>query len=337
MTIIDTDVHLTEPPDLWTSRMPSKWGDLIPHVRWDDGRQSECWFVGDKLISGLTIGVVNNGEHGEPVIREDEFPNMPKRWADVHPSQYDPHARAKVMDSVGITMAALYPNLGFVGPDIYHVAKEQTLDFQTEAGGSPQQIARTVLAAESANVAAFHIEDLETSSGKHLIEEDGFDFGNETLVPKAKAVANIRAAVAARRNPDTVIVGRTDAAAVTGVQDAIDRANAYAEAGADMIKFAHLELADLERVAKETSAPILYYNVKTPPEDREIAERAGVKIRFHPFATLVPAMDAVVAALTELRDTGSLLTLDTIPSYTQAQDYVGATEWAARARPGETS
>jgi predicted TIM-barrel fold metal-dependent hydrolase len=133
MTIIDTDVHLTEPPDLWTSRMASKWGDLIPHVKWDEGRQSECWFVGDRLISGLTIGVVNNGPAGEPVIREDEFPNMPKRWEDVHPSQYDPVERAKVMDAVGVTMAALYPNLGFVGPDIYHVAKEQTLDFQTEA------------------------------------------------------------------------------------------------------------------------------------------------------------------------------------------------------------
>jgi 2-methylisocitrate lyase-like PEP mutase family enzyme len=201
-----------------------------------------------------------------------------------------------------------------------------------DAGGTPQQVARTVQAAEAANVAAFHIEDLETSQGKHLVEEGAFDFGRETLMPVAKAVANIRAAVAARRNPDTVIVGRTDAAAVTGVDDAIARANAYADAGADMIKFAHLELADLEKVAANTTAPILYYNLTTPPEDRETALRAGVKIRFHPFATLIPAMDAVVGALTELRDTGSLRSLDTIPSYTQAQQYVGAAEWAARAR-----
>jgi 2-methylisocitrate lyase-like PEP mutase family enzyme len=201
-----------------------------------------------------------------------------------------------------------------------------------DGGGSPQQIARTVQAVEAANVAAFHVEDLETSTGKHLIDADGFDFGRERLVPVERAVANIRAAVAARRNPDTVIVGRTDAAAVTGVDDAIARANAYAEAGADMIKFAHLELADLEKVAASTSAPILYYNLTTPPADRETAERAGVKIRFHPFATFIPAMDAVVAALTELRDTGSLLGLDTIPAYTRAQDFVGATEWAARAR-----
>ncbi|HEY1968985.1 MAG TPA: amidohydrolase family protein, partial [Pseudonocardia sp.] len=131
--IIDTDTHLTEPPDLWTSRMSKKWGDLVPHVKWNDEKQSEYWYVGDQPIMGITIGVVNNGPNGEAVIREDEFPNMPKVWGDVHPSQYDPVERAKAMDEVGLTMAALYPNLGFVGPDIYHVAKEQTLEFQTEA------------------------------------------------------------------------------------------------------------------------------------------------------------------------------------------------------------
>jgi 2-methylisocitrate lyase-like PEP mutase family enzyme len=203
-----------------------------------------------------------------------------------------------------------------------------------DAGGTPQQIMRTVAAAEQVGVAAFHIEDLETSQGKHLVEQGpgGYDFGKETLMPVAKAVANIREAVNARTNPDTVIVGRTDAAAVTGVDDAIERANAYADAGADMIKFAHLGLEDLEKVAANTTKPILYYNLKTPPEDKEIAQRAGVKIRFHPFATLFAAMEGVIAQLTELRDTGAMPGLDTVPSYTEAQDYVDAAEWAARAR-----
>ena len=208
-----------------------------------------------------------------------------------------------------------------------------------DAGGTPQQVARTVRSAEAVGVAAMHIEDLETSAGKHLLEGSGtgsgtYDFGHETLMPVAKAVANIRAAVEARSNPDTVIVGRSDATPITGVDDAIERVNAYADAGADMIKLAHLDVDDLEKVAANTTAPILYYNLKTPPSDREIALRAGVKIRFHPFATLIPAMDAVVTALSELRDTGSLLSLDTIPSYTSAQEYVGAADWAAKARGG---
>jgi len=204
-----------------------------------------------------------------------------------------------------------------------------------DAGGTPQQVARTVRSAEAVGVAAMHIEDLETSAGKHLLEGSGtYDFGRETLMPVARAVANVRAAVEARSNPDTVIVGRTDAVPITGVDDAIERVNAYADAGADMIKLAHLDVEDLEKVAANTTAPILYYNLTTPPSDREVALRAGVKIRFHPFATLFPVMDAVVAALGELRDTGSLPGLDTIPSYTRAQEYVGAAEWAARARGG---
>ena len=46
--IIDVDTHVTEPPDLWTSRMSSaKWGDKIPYVRWDDRWNEERWHVGD--------------------------------------------------------------------------------------------------------------------------------------------------------------------------------------------------------------------------------------------------------------------------------------------------
>ena len=52
MMIIDTDSHVVEPPDLWTSRMSRrKWGDSIPQVRWDDASQMEAWYVGDQRIA----------------------------------------------------------------------------------------------------------------------------------------------------------------------------------------------------------------------------------------------------------------------------------------------
>jgi 2-methylisocitrate lyase-like PEP mutase family enzyme len=161
---------------------------------------------------------------------------------------------------------------------------------------NPSRDALNALAAEQAGIAASHIEDLATSAGKLFVEEGtgGYDFGREQLVPKERAVANIRAAVGARRDPDTVIIGRSDAAAVTSVDDAIDRANGYADAGADLLKFAHLELADLENVPKAVSRPLMYLSLKLPVEEKETAERAGVKIRFHPFASLIPAMDAVI-------------------------------------------
>ena len=46
--VIDADTHLVEPPDLWTSRMSSKWGDLVPHVEWDEENGDEAWFIGGR-------------------------------------------------------------------------------------------------------------------------------------------------------------------------------------------------------------------------------------------------------------------------------------------------
>ena len=46
--IIDADTHVIKPPDLWTSRVSvKKWGDLVPHVRWDEDTQEELWYFGD--------------------------------------------------------------------------------------------------------------------------------------------------------------------------------------------------------------------------------------------------------------------------------------------------
>ena len=50
--IIDTDTHVVEPPDLWTSRVSSKWGDLVPHVEWDEAAGEEAWFTGQAAVGG---------------------------------------------------------------------------------------------------------------------------------------------------------------------------------------------------------------------------------------------------------------------------------------------
>ena len=52
--IIDVDTHVVEPPDLWTSRMStSRWGDLVPHVRWDEENEEEAWFMGDERLGAV--------------------------------------------------------------------------------------------------------------------------------------------------------------------------------------------------------------------------------------------------------------------------------------------
>ena len=91
--------------------------------------------------------------------------------------------------------------------------------------GEPMNAARTVQVLEDAGVAGLHIEDqVNPKRCGHL---DGKD-----VVEREIAVKRIKAAVAARRDPGFVIAARTDAAAVNGLDDAIDRAKAYADAGA---------------------------------------------------------------------------------------------------------
>ena len=88
---------------------------------------------------------------------------------DVHPSQYDPVERAKVMDSVGVTMAALYPNLGFVGPDIYHVAKEQVL-----AKFEKDYVTRLVARASGNMSRAARLASVDRTTLYRLLERHGF-------------------------------------------------------------------------------------------------------------------------------------------------------------------
>jgi len=76
--IIDSDTHVIEPADLWTSRLSTdKWGTLIPHVRWDDDTAEELWYFGDKKIyaAGLAAGA-----------RWHEYPpDHPRRLSDADP------------------------------------------------------------------------------------------------------------------------------------------------------------------------------------------------------------------------------------------------------------
>jgi predicted TIM-barrel fold metal-dependent hydrolase len=107
-TIIDTDTHVIDPPDIWVDRMSrQKWGDEIPHVSWSDDAGREMWFVGDEPMTPAWSSAMRGGVPG---LHEG-----PERLSDVHPSCYDAAARVQGMDASGIAMEVLYPNLGLTG------------------------------------------------------------------------------------------------------------------------------------------------------------------------------------------------------------------------------
>jgi uncharacterized protein len=104
--VADADSHIIEPADLWTSRVSSKWGDLVPHVRFHERRQEDVWYIGDKKLYGAGAFA----QAGWP-----EFPpSHPKKLSEAIPAAIDPKARLAYMDQMGVYYQIMYPNiLGF--------------------------------------------------------------------------------------------------------------------------------------------------------------------------------------------------------------------------------
>jgi 2-methylisocitrate lyase-like PEP mutase family enzyme len=165
--------------------------------------------------------------------------------------------------------------------------------------GSPINVVRTVRAYEHAGVAAIQLEDqVFPKRCGHLAGKDVIDAGEFALA--------LQSAVEARRDPDTVIVARTDARAPLGLDEAIRRAQRYASIGADVIFVeAPQSVAEIERIAGEVDAPLLLNVVPgglTPEIDHARLAELGYRIAIHPGAALAAVVPAAVQALSGLRD-----------------------------------
>ncbi len=168
--------------------------------------------------------------------------------------------------------------------------------------GEALQVARAVQMLERAGLAGIHIEDqLNPKRCGHLEGKE--------LIPTEAMVARIRAALRARENPDFVIIARTDARAVEGLQGAIDRARAYADAGADAIFPEALQSPDeFERFARAVPLPLMANMTefgKTPYISvREFAQ-LGYKMVIFPMTLFRVMMKAAEHALATLKAEGS--------------------------------
>jgi len=104
--VIDVDTHLTEPPDVWTSRLPAKYGDMIPHME-RMGRK-DMWMINGKA-AGAPGAYTMAGHDG---IFPESYRDT---WDELPASAYDPAERLKLMDDEGIHAQVLYPNVGGFG------------------------------------------------------------------------------------------------------------------------------------------------------------------------------------------------------------------------------
>lgn len=161
--------------------------------------------------------------------------------------------------------------------------------------GNETNVARTVELYERAGVAALHIEDQEWPKRCGFLE-------GKRVIPADDMVLKVRAAVAARRDPGTVIIARTDAFAPVGWDEAVRRAKAYRDAGADMVFVDGLKTrADIERAARdlEGTPQLLNTWLLTPDE----ANSLGFKLYIQ-LGVMLRHFADFRRSLAELRETG---------------------------------
>jgi 2-methylisocitrate lyase-like PEP mutase family enzyme len=192
--------------------------------------------------------------------------------------------------------------------------------------GSPINVVRTVREYERAGVAAIQLEDQTFPkrcghlAGKEVVSADEF-------------ARSLQAAVEARRDPDTVIVARTDARAPLGLEEAIARANRYAQVGADVIFVeAPRTEEEIERVAAEVAAPLLLNLVPgglTPELDHPRLAQIGYRIVIYPGAMLMAVVPAAIKALSALRGRSPGLDEGDVPGPEVFFDLLGLSEWQA--------
>lgn len=172
--------------------------------------------------------------------------------------------------------------------------------------GEPVNVARTVQELEDAGVAGIHLEDqLNPKRCGHL--------DNKSVVEPDTMLRRLRAAFRARRDPDLLLVARTDARATHGLDAAIERARAYLDAGADAIfPEALTSVEEFAAFREAIDAPLLAnmteFGVSPLLTARELQD-LGYQMVIYPVTGLRLAMQAVERGLEQLRDEGTQVAL----------------------------
>jgi predicted TIM-barrel fold metal-dependent hydrolase len=119
--VIDNDTHISEPPDLFTSRLPKKWHDKAPTIQRNKETGFEVWVIGDQKKGGIPVGHTAVAGWPEP------FPAAPSGFDEIPKAAHDAHARLEYMDSLRIWAMALYPNVGGFGSQAFLALEDPAL------------------------------------------------------------------------------------------------------------------------------------------------------------------------------------------------------------------
>ena len=233
----------------------------------------------------------------------------------------------------GYSRACGYPDIGLLTMSEITQYISRTVDAleipviaDMDAGyGNALNVIRAVREYEKTGVAAFHLED--QVSPKKCGHYEG-----KQLVSRQEMVGKIKAAVDTRRDADMVIIARSDARAVEGLQASIDRVNAYLEAGADVgFVEAPQSAAELASAARQLTKPALaniFEGGKTPALPAAELEAMGYRIGIYPSQTHRAAIAAAKRVLAVLKRDGDTAAIESeLATFNDREDAVNAAKW----------
>jgi 2-methylisocitrate lyase-like PEP mutase family enzyme len=169
--------------------------------------------------------------------------------------------------------------------------------------GEPLHVMRTVKELERAGAACIHIEDQIYPKRVH------YHKGVEHIVSREEMIDKIKAAVAARTDPNFMIMGRTDAMKTSGFAEGVERANLYLEAGAEMVMIFPNSLEEARQAPREIKGLLAYTNSEGNRLGRPVFsvkefEDMGYKLSTYPTALLCPVTQELKRIITNLRSQG---------------------------------
>ena len=235
----------------------------------------------------------------------------------------------------GYSRANGYPDLGlltlgenvrFIGRTVEAVLIPVIADADTGYGNALNVI-RTVREYEKAGVAAFHLEDQVSP------KKCGHYEGKE-VISTGEMIGKIKAAVDTRQDPGMVIIARSDARAIEGLDAAIDRVNAYLEAGADVgFVEAPQSVDELRSVGRRVAGPALvnvFEGGKTPMLPARELESMGFRLGIYPSQTHRAAIRAAQRVLQALQEDGHTTRVEAdLATFQEREEAVGTDHWRA--------
>lgn len=232
------------------------------------------------------------------------------------------YSRANGLPDLGLfTMSE---NIEFISRAVEAVDIPVIADMDTGYGNALNVI-RAMREFEKTGVAAFHLED-------QVAPKKCGHYEGKQLVSKSEMVGKIKAAVDTRRDTDMVIIARTDSRAVEGFEAAIDRMNAYLEAGADVgFVEAPQTVEEMERIPHSIGKPALvniFEGGKTPPLPARQLEAMGYRMGIYPSQTHRAAIFAAQEVLAVLKRDGDTAAIEhRLATFNDREQAVNTARW----------